>query len=99
VITDLGAKVVFADIEDDTFNIDPADVARKITDRTAEIVPIHLFGLLADMIRLREVAGNIPIIEDACQAIGATGPSGKAGSVGDAAAFSFFPSKKPRRGR
>lgn len=93
VVTDLGAKVIFADIEHSTFNIDPDDVARKITDKTAAIVPIHLFGLLADMERLRDVAGDIPIIEDACQAIGATGPAGKAGTTGDAAAFSFFPSK------
>ncbi len=93
VVTDLGASVVFADIERDTYNIDPVDVEKKITDKTAAIVPIHLFGLLADMGRLREIAGDIPIIEDACQAVGATGPTGKAGSVGSAAAFSFFPSK------
>jgi dTDP-4-amino-4,6-dideoxygalactose transaminase len=93
VVTDLGATVVFADIEPDSFNIDPADIARKITPKTTAIVPIHLFGLLADMEKIREVAGDIPVIEDACQAIGATGPGGKAGSCADAAAFSFFPSK------
>lgn len=93
VVTDLGAKVVFADIEPDTFNIDPDDIAAKITDKTAAIVPIHLFGLLADMEKIREIAGDIPVIEDACQAIGATGPGGKAGSAGTASAFSFFPSK------
>jgi len=93
VISDLGAKVVFADIEPDTFNIDPDDIARKITPLTKAIIPIHLFGQLADMDRIKDIAGKIPVIEDACQAIGATGPSGKAGSIGDASAFSFFPSK------
>src|SRR5882757_1808768 len=67
----LGAKPVFADIVPETFNVDPADVARKITRKTKAIMPVHLFGQCAEMDQLRSAAGDVPIVEDAAQAIGA----------------------------
>ncbi|MBZ0271065.1 DegT/DnrJ/EryC1/StrS family aminotransferase [bacterium] len=94
VIHRLGAYPVFVDIRPDTFNIDPAGVRDAITERTKAIVPVHLFGRLADMPAILEAAGGIPVIEDAAQAIGAGHPDvGFAGSFGRAGCFSFFPSK------
>ncbi len=95
VIDDIGARVVFADIEPKTFNIDPADILRKITSKTKAILPVHLFGQLCDMDSIIAISREtgIPVLEDACQAVGASGPAGKAGSIGTAGAFSFFPSK------
>src|SRR5689334_12053292 len=78
----LGAKPVFADILPGTFNIDPADVARRITSRTKAIMPVHLFGQCVEMDWLRAVAGEIPIIEDAAQAIGAEYRGVRAGALG-----------------
>jgi dTDP-4-amino-4,6-dideoxygalactose transaminase len=87
---------VFADILPDTFNLDPADVLYKLTTSTKAIIPVHLFGQCAQMDELRQVATaarGIPIIEDACQAIGAEYRGRKAGTLGTAAAFSFYPTK------
>src|SRR5882757_9800022 len=70
----LGAKPVFADILPDTFNLDPADVLYKMSTATKAIIPVHLFGQCAEMDEIRQIATaarGIPIIEDACQAIGA----------------------------
>ncbi|MBX3431743.1 MAG: DegT/DnrJ/EryC1/StrS family aminotransferase [Pirellulales bacterium] len=89
----LGATPVFADITPDTFNIDPADVARKITARTKAIIPVHLFGQCADMDALADVAGTIPLIEDAAQAIGAEHRGRRAGSIGWCGCLSFYPTK------
>ncbi len=92
----LGAKPVFADIEPDTFNLDPADVMYKLTTATKAIIPVHLFGQCAQMDELRQIvtaARGIPIIEDACQAIGGEYRGARAGSLGMAAAFSFYPTK------
>jgi dTDP-4-amino-4,6-dideoxygalactose transaminase len=92
----LGARPVFADILPSTFNLDPVDVERKITRATKAIIPVHLFGQSADMRRLNEVAvaaGNLPIIEDAAQAIGAEQYGGRVGSLGTLGAFSFYPTK------
>jgi len=95
VISELGAEPIFCDIEYDTFNIDPEDVKRKITDKTKAILPVHLFGQLCDMEAIMAIAREkeIPVIEDACQAIGARSAAGNAGAIGDTGTFSFFPSK------
>ncbi len=92
-ISRVGATPVFVDIEPDSFNLGPALVAAAITPRTKAIMPVHLYGQMVDMVALQDVAGEIPIIEDAAQALGA-GPEGaRAGSVGTFGCFSFFPSK------
>lgn len=91
----MGARPVFADIEPDTFCIRASHVARLTTPRTRCILPVHLYGHPADMDALREVADarGIPVLEDACQAHGAELGGRKVGTLGNAAAFSFFPSK------
>lgn len=91
----LGAKPVFADILPDTFNLDPEDVARKITPATKAILPVHLFGQSVDMAALRTVADEhgLPIIEDAAQAIGAQHDGQPVGALGLAGCFSFYPTK------
>lgn len=92
-IARLGARPVFADIEPETFNIDAKQIGGLITDRTKAIEPVHLFGQCADMDSIIESAGNIPVIEDAAQAIGAEDAGRRAGSMGLAGCFSFYPSK------
>jgi dTDP-4-amino-4,6-dideoxygalactose transaminase len=92
----LGAKPVFADIQPETFNLDPADVMYKMSTATKAIIPVHLFGQCADMDELAQIASaarGIPIIEDACQAIGAEFRGRRAGSMGTTGAFSFYPTK------
>ncbi len=91
----LGATPVFADIDPQTFNIDPAKIEELITPRTKAIVPVHLFGLPADMDAILEVAErhNIPVIEDNAQGVGATYKGQKVGFMGTAGTLSFFPSK------
>jgi dTDP-4-amino-4,6-dideoxygalactose transaminase len=91
----VGAKPVFVDIEPETFNIDPAAVESAITDRTRAIMPVHLFGQVAEMDPILTVAKRhgLAVIEDAAQAIGATYKGRKAGSMGTTGCFSFFPSK------
>ena len=95
VIARLGAKPVIVDVDSDTFNIDPNLVEAAITDRTKAIMPIHLFGLPADMDALMDIAErhNLFVVEDACQAHGAMYKGRRAGSIGHAAAFSFYPTK------
>ena len=94
-IVRVGATPVFADIDPVTFNIDPAAAARKITERTKAIIPVHLFGQAADMDPIMELAKahGLVVIEDACQAIGAEYKGRRVGSIGTYGAFSFFPSK------
>ena len=99
-IHNVGARPVFADIEPDTFNLSPEAAEAAITPRTRTVVPVHLFGQMADMSAFRALADRhgIALIEDAAQAIGARQrtPAGEqvtTGTVGDACAFSFFPSK------
>ncbi len=91
----LGAKIVFADIDPQTFNLDPADVARRVTSHTKAIIPVHLFGQCADMDMVHDVAhGNdLIVIEDAAQAIGAEYRGQRTGALGDVACFSFYPTK------
>jgi dTDP-4-amino-4,6-dideoxygalactose transaminase len=91
----LGAKPVLVDIDPATFNIDPDAVARAMTPRTKAILPVHLFGLSADLDPLMETAARagVPVIEDAAQAIGATYRSRPCGGIGAFGCFSFFPSK------
>jgi dTDP-4-amino-4,6-dideoxygalactose transaminase len=92
-----GARPVFADIDRTTLNLDPAQLEKLLKSPAAKkvkaVMPVHLFGLMADMKGIRKVAGDLPVIEDACQAIGATRDGMRAGSAGTAAAFSFFPTK------
>jgi dTDP-4-amino-4,6-dideoxygalactose transaminase len=90
-----GARPVFADIDPVTFNLDPAQVEAKITDRTRAIMVVHLYGQCADMEALGAIAArhSLPIIEDAAQAIGAEFDGRRAGSMGVVSCFSFYPSK------
>lgn len=90
-----GAKPVFADINRRTFNIDPSDVAEKITAKTKAMIPVHLFGQPADMKELNEIAEDykIALVEDAAQAHGAEYKGRKVGSFGDAGCFSFYATK------
>lgn len=90
-----GAKPVFVDIDPDTFNIDPDLIEGAITERTRAILPVHLFGLAADLDPIQKIAAkhSLVVIEDAAQAIGATYRGQKVGSFGNFGCFSFFPSK------
>jgi perosamine synthetase len=94
-----GATPVFADIDPATFNVDPAAVERAVTGRTRAIMPVHLFGQMADMDALTDIARRhgLRIVEDACQAHGATWRGRAAGSF-DVAAFSFYPTKNMTTG-
>lgn len=94
-ITRLGATPVFVDIDPDTFNLDVSQVEAKITSRTKAIMPVHLFGQCARMDELIAIAEkhNVPIIEDAAQAIGAEDAGRRAGAMSAAGCFSFYPSK------
>jgi len=95
VIARLNAIPVFVDIDPGTFNIEPAGLEKAITPKTKAIIPVHLFGQCADMGPLLAVTHkhNIPVIEDACQSIGAEYKGRKAGALGTIGVFSFFPSK------
>lgn len=94
-IVRLGATPKLVDIDPETFNIDPAAVERALSPRTRAIIPVHLYGLCADMDRIVELAARagVPVIEDAAQAIGAIYRNRQAGSMGTLGCFSFFPSK------
>jgi len=100
VVALLGITPVFADVLPGTFNLDPADIERKITPKTKAIVPVHLFGQTADMEAIMALAAkhNLYVIEDNAQAIGADytfsdGTRKKSGTIGHIASTSFFPSK------
>jgi perosamine synthetase len=94
------AKPVFADINPRTFNIDPQDVAEKLTAKAKAIIPIHMFGQPAEMDAIKEIAKdkNVAIIEDAAQAHGAEYKGQKSGSIGDMACFSFYATKNMTTG-
>ena len=91
---------IFADIDKKTYTLDPVSVKEQITSKTKAIIPVHLAGITADMDPLCEIAheNNLYIIEDACQAHGAKYKNQKVGSLGDLAAFSFYPSKNMTTG-
>ncbi|MDR2754250.1 MAG: DegT/DnrJ/EryC1/StrS family aminotransferase [Planctomycetaceae bacterium] len=94
-VTRLGARPVFVDIEPKSFNISVSDAAQKITAHTKAIIPVHLFGQMAEMVELNRLAqqSGITVIEDAAQSIGAELEGRRAGSWGDMGAFSFYPTK------
>lgn len=95
VIAQVGATPVFADIEKNSYNLDPKEVAKKVTDQTKAILVVHLFGQAANMNALRAIADEheLYIVEDACQAIGTEWKRQRVGALGDVGCFSFFPSK------
>lgn len=95
VIVNVGAKPVFTDIDPKTFNINPEKIEKKITKRTKAIIPVHLFGQMADMAAIMNIARKhkLFVIEDTAQAIGAKEGNKIAGSIGDVGCLSFFPSK------
>jgi dTDP-4-amino-4,6-dideoxygalactose transaminase len=90
-----GATPVFVDIDEDTYTMDAAQLEGASTARTKAIVPVHLFGQMADMDPILEIARKhgLPVVEDACQAHGAEYKGRKAGTVGDVGCFSFYPGK------
>ncbi|HCE45600.1 MAG TPA: transcriptional regulator [Lentisphaeria bacterium] len=90
-----GAKPVFVDIDPKTYNIDVTKIEKAITKKTKAIIPVHLFGQMADMDPIMVIAKkhNLFVIEDACQSIGSTYKGRQAGSIGTVGCFSFFPSK------
>jgi dTDP-4-amino-4,6-dideoxygalactose transaminase len=91
----LGARPIFADIDSATYNLDPCQVESKITEHTRAIMPVHLFGQCAEMDTLWSIAErhDVPIVEDAAQAIGADYCGKRTGTLGAIACFSFYPSK------
>ncbi|TBA31194.1 DegT/DnrJ/EryC1/StrS family aminotransferase [Rhizobium ruizarguesonis] len=90
-----GARPVFVDVEPVTLTMDPAQLEAKITPRTKAIVPVHLYGQMADMDAIKAIADRhgIAVIEDACQAHGAQYKGARAGSIGTSGCFSFYPGK------
>jgi dTDP-4-amino-4,6-dideoxygalactose transaminase len=95
VITRVGAKPVFVDIDLDTFNLNLAQITQAITSQTKAIIPVHLFGQPVDMTELMAIAEshNLYVIEDCAQAAGASWNERKVGSIGHVGCFSFFPTK------
>jgi dTDP-4-amino-4,6-dideoxygalactose transaminase len=95
VITRVGAKPVFVDIDLDTFNLNLAQITQAITSQTKAIIPVHLFGQPVDMTELMAIAKshNLYVIEDCAQAAGASWNERKVGSIGHVGCFSFFPTK------
>jgi dTDP-4-amino-4,6-dideoxygalactose transaminase len=94
-VSRLGATPVFVDIDPHTYNMDPQDVAQKITPRTKAVIPVHLFGQMAEMGILNALAHHhhLKVIEDVAQAIGSELEGRRAGSWGDMGTFSFYPTK------
>jgi dTDP-4-amino-4,6-dideoxygalactose transaminase len=94
-IAQIGAIPVFADIRQDTLNIDINSLKEKITKKTKAILPVHIFGMPADMDEINDIASqySLPVIEDACQAIGAVYKGKKTGTLGTLGCFSFYPTK------
>jgi dTDP-4-amino-4,6-dideoxygalactose transaminase len=94
-VANAGGVPVFCDVAEDTQNLDPASVADRVSDRTAAVVPVHLFGAPADLAGIRAALGGRPVhvLEDAAQAVDATVDGERVGGLADSAAFSFYPSK------
>jgi dTDP-4-amino-4,6-dideoxygalactose transaminase len=95
VVARLGATPVFVDIDLADYNIDPSQIAKKITPRTKAIMPVHLYGQAAAMDEILALSadGRIPVVEDAAQAVGCDYKGKRIGSIGAMGCFSFFPSK------
>lgn len=93
VVLYCGATPIFVDIDIADFNMDMNQVKNAITEKTKAIIPVHLFGVCADMTALKSIAGNIPIVEDAACASGASFNNSAAGSLGNIGVFSFHPRK------
>jgi len=95
VIAFLGAKPIFVDIDEDSYNIDPTKIENVITDRTKAIMPVSLYGQCADMDAINDIAKKyeLPVIEDACQSFGATYNGKKSCNLSTIGCTSFFPSK------
>ncbi len=94
-IARLHATPVFADIDPETFNIDPGQLERAMSPRTKAVIPVHLFGQCADMTAIMEICSRrgVPVVEDAAQALGARWRGEAAGAFGACGCFSFYPSK------
>lgn len=94
-IVNAGLKPIFIDIDGSTFNLDPNQIEQAITDKTVAILPVHLFGLAADMQQISAIAKKykLKVIEDCAQAFGAKLEEQFAGSLGDCGCFSFYPTK------
>jgi len=92
-IVDAGATPVFVDVDPNTFCMNIELVPSKITSRTKAIMPVHIFGNMVDIVRLRQICGTLPIVEDASQAHGSKWNDAKAGSMSDLGVFSFYPTK------
>lgn len=95
VVERVGAVPVFADIEESSFNVDPAEIERRLSQKTRAIIPVHLYGQVAEMDAIIEIArrAGVAVIEDAAQAVGAEYKGRRAGTIGKVNCFSFFPSK------
>jgi perosamine synthetase len=93
-----GATPVFVDVNPITFNVDPADVAKKLTAKSKAIIPVHLFGLCADIDEIKRIAPKLKIVEDGACAAGAGYKNRPAGSLGDIGCFSFHPRKSVTTG-
>jgi dTDP-4-amino-4,6-dideoxygalactose transaminase len=99
VVLYCGATPVFVDVDRDTYNLDPADLSAKLSDRTKAVIVVHLFGLAADMDAIRAIMpAHVKVIEDAACAAGAAYRGTPAGGLGDVAAFSFHPRKSVTTG-
>lgn len=92
-ISYIGAVPVFVDVDPRTYNMDPAAAGAAVTERTKVILPVHMYGQAADVDAIRAAAPGLPVLEDAAHAHGATLGDRRAGSLGDLAAFSFYPTK------
>ncbi len=101
VIRYTGAKVVFADIDENTLNIDPAAVSAAMSERTIGVLPVHIFGMPADMPAISDLAhkNGLAIVEDACEALGASWSNGQmVGATGNPAVFAFYANKQMTTG-
>ena len=98
VVLYCAATVVFADVDPVTFNMDPQDLKKRITPKTKAIIPVHLFGLCANMDAIKAIAGNIPLVEDGACAAGAAYKGTPAGALGTIGCFSFHPRKSVTTG-
>jgi dTDP-4-amino-4,6-dideoxygalactose transaminase len=94
-IARIGARPVFVDVDPDSYNIDPAGIEEKITEKTKAVIPVHIFGQAAQMKAINEIVHrhNLAVIEDAAQAIGTVQDGTKCGNFGDCGCFSFYPTK------